>query len=466
MKKSVCLFPLLFFLLQQGLFSSEKVTQVEIILDASRSMRNRIGNERKIQMAKKALLGMMEDLRERKDIRKGLRIFGHRSKLCRNTVLEAGINTGNEKNIRDIVRRVKAVGNTPIAYSLIKASEDFDINQKGEKIILLITDGNETCGDNPCLVAEKLKMKGVISRIHIVGLGLSSDNLDKLQCIVKPFGGVVISVDEPEKLRENLLSLVGKESQSGHVRERTESKNLVVTGMDKNGKKLFLNVDVRQGDKKIVSQRGEIVSFSLEPGKYSLLVKSDEMKGEYTLDEIEVIRGKLTRKNLDFSKSLLIIRVRDILQNHVDTEIEISREDTGEIVKKIERVEVTVDNIRLSPGLYNIIVRDMETGYTARLRNIRINPGTNIRKLIFRRGRVEVSGKSKSGTVKYTAVYIYKAGTGSLIKKSTGTRNHMFILLPGRYDIRIKDWYGRGERLLKNVEIVDGKTVVKTAVID
>jgi hypothetical protein len=190
------------------------------------------------------------------------------------------------------------------------------------------------------------------------------------------------------------------------------------------------------------------------------------MNMRYRLDKIRILRGKVTKKNLDFSKSLLVIQVRDILKNHVDTEIEISRTDTGEIVKKIERVEVTVDNIRLSPGLYNIVIRDIETGYTVHLNNNRINPGTNTRKLLFKRGRVEVSGKSKSGNVKFTAVYIYKAGTGSLIKKSTGIRKHSFILLPGSYDIKVKDWYGRGEQLLKNVEVVDGKTVVKAALID
>jgi hypothetical protein len=299
-----------------------------------------------------------------------------------------------------------------------------------------------------------------------VGLGLSQYSLDKLNCIVKPFGGVVIRVDEPEKLKKTLLSLLGKGSQSEHIRKSEKPINLIVTGVDKSGKKRNIEVDVLQGDKKIASDRGENVSFALKIGEYSLLVKSDIITHGYRVDNVQVARGKITRKNLDFSKSLLVIQVRDILNNHIDTEIEISRADTGEIVKKIERVEVTVDNILLAPGNYTIVIRDIETGFTARLKNTRIAPGTNRRKLTFRRGQIDVLGKSSSGTVKFTAVYIYKAGTGSLIKKSTGIKNHRFLLLPGSYDIRVKDWYGKGEKLLKNIKVVDGKSVVETAVID
>jgi hypothetical protein len=65
---------------------------------------------------------------------------------------------------------------TPIGASLAKSADDFEV-RAGRELIVLITDGEETCGGDPAGEIEKLRKAGIGTRISIVGFALDEPQL-------------------------------------------------------------------------------------------------------------------------------------------------------------------------------------------------------------------------------------------------------------------------------------------------
>jgi Ca-activated chloride channel family protein len=81
--------------------------------------------------------------------------------------------------IKDITPR----GVTPITYSLLQAAHDFPSNAGYRNILILITDGVESCGGDPCQASIELQKKGVFLRPFIIGLGVPGGKA--LDCVGK-----------------------------------------------------------------------------------------------------------------------------------------------------------------------------------------------------------------------------------------------------------------------------------------
>ncbi|HEU5321877.1 MAG TPA: vWA domain-containing protein, partial [Methylomirabilota bacterium] len=69
------------------------------------------------------------------------------------------------------VRRIQALGTTPIAHSLRQVARDFG-GAAGEKIVILVTDGKEECGGSPAAAVAELVGQGLKVRVDVVGLAL------------------------------------------------------------------------------------------------------------------------------------------------------------------------------------------------------------------------------------------------------------------------------------------------------
>ena len=65
---------------------------------------------------------------------------------------------------------------TPIGASLDKAADDLK-SVTGEKLIVLVTDGEETCGGDPAAAIERLRKAGIGTRVSIVGFALDDEKL-------------------------------------------------------------------------------------------------------------------------------------------------------------------------------------------------------------------------------------------------------------------------------------------------
>lgn len=149
---------------------------VELILDASGSMLQKLGPTRRIDIAKQTLTRLTAAT-----IPAGtpfaLRVFGREVDSCQ-TDLDVPVGPLNAAAVgaRIAALNAKNGARTPIGASLAKSADDLRSVQ-GEKLIVLITDGEETCGGDPAAEIEKLRKAGIGTRISIVGFALDEPQL-------------------------------------------------------------------------------------------------------------------------------------------------------------------------------------------------------------------------------------------------------------------------------------------------
>ncbi|MEJ5349040.1 MAG: hypothetical protein WHS46_10185 [Desulfosoma sp.] len=70
------------------------------------------------------------------------------------------------------VQNLCAKGKTPIVDALTQAGELLAKNEN-DTTVVLVSDGLETCGGDPCQVAADLRARGLRLVIHVVGFDVN-----------------------------------------------------------------------------------------------------------------------------------------------------------------------------------------------------------------------------------------------------------------------------------------------------
>ena len=149
---------------------------IEIILDASGSMLQKLGGERRIDIAKRTLSNLVSAT-----IPAGtpfaFRVFGREVDSCQ-TDLDVPVAPLNAAAVQARIGALVAKNGakTPIGASLDMAAVDLK-GVTGEKLIVLVTDGEETCGGDPAAAIANLRKAGITTRVSIVGFALDDRNL-------------------------------------------------------------------------------------------------------------------------------------------------------------------------------------------------------------------------------------------------------------------------------------------------
>jgi hypothetical protein len=149
---------------------------VEIILDASGSMLQRIGKDRRIDIARQTLTKLVTAT-----IPAGtpfaFRVFGRMEDSCQ-TDLDVPLGPLNVQAVSAKIAGLepKNGAKTAIGASLDMVAADLRAVQ-GERLVILLTDGEETCGGDPAAAIEKLRKSGTAVRVNIVGLAIDDAKL-------------------------------------------------------------------------------------------------------------------------------------------------------------------------------------------------------------------------------------------------------------------------------------------------
>lgn len=149
---------------------------IEIILDASGSMLQKIGGQRRIDIAKQTLSKLTSS-----GIPAGtpfaLRVFGREVDSCQ-TDLDIPVSPLSAAAVAARIKALEAKNNarTPIGASLEKVSADL-ASIKGERLVVLLTDGEETCGGDPAAAIAALTKAGTTVRVNIVGFAIEDPKL-------------------------------------------------------------------------------------------------------------------------------------------------------------------------------------------------------------------------------------------------------------------------------------------------
>jgi hypothetical protein len=176
---------------------------VEVILDASGSMLQRLEGARRIDLARDALLGLTgETLPD--GVPFALRVFGHREADSCRTDLEIPLAPLDRSRVAATIRSVEAknLAKTPIADSLRAVARDL-AGASGPRLVVLVTDGEETCDGDPAAAIRELAAGGVEVRVNIVGFAIDELMLkEEFEGWARLGGGRYFDATDGEGLRQ------------------------------------------------------------------------------------------------------------------------------------------------------------------------------------------------------------------------------------------------------------------------
>ena len=180
-------------------------SQIELILDVSGSMKRQIEGRQMMDIAKDVMVQVIKGLPD--DARVALRFYGHRIREgrrgdCQDSELVFPFGRINKAAMIARVRALKALGTTPIAYTLRQVAKDFG-TAPGEKLVILVTDGKEECGGSPSAVVGEMVAKGIKVRLNIVGFALAEAAVRaEMERVAKITGGKFYDAQNAKALRQ------------------------------------------------------------------------------------------------------------------------------------------------------------------------------------------------------------------------------------------------------------------------
>ncbi|WP_225430118.1 vWA domain-containing protein [Deinococcus detaillensis] len=260
--------------LSVGLAQAQATTHVELILDASGSMFSRLPDgQSRINVAKDVLQSFIASLPDDPGLNVGLRIYGAQvasgAAACTDSALVLPMQGVSRAALQAQVAQTRPKGATPIAYSLQQAASDFP-KDSGKKLIVLVTDGQESCGGKLSGVLDKFKALGIDVDLRIIGIDLSDT-------AKKSFNGV--GTFENVQSGAQLASALGRATQQ--VVQPVQTLLPVTVNLTSGGQPLASGATIRfeaaLGGLKTDFQSGSgAYQASLAPGVYSAQVSSAE----------------------------------------------------------------------------------------------------------------------------------------------------------------------------------------------
>lgn len=281
-----------------------QTSRVLIVLDGSGSMKQKFQQQVKFELAGNILVSFIDSMeRTNPKVEFALRVFGHQypkaQNNCKDTKLEVPFTKKNSENIKQALKRINPQGQTPITYALEQSLNDFPKDTTAYNSIILITDGIETCGGNPCDLAELFQQKRIALKPFIVGLGIT-DSLKKFfNCLgtyydvndENEFGGVLNAVVKQAlnktTVQVNLLDAYGIPNET----------NVEMSFLDHYSHKTLFNFV------HTLDASGNPDTLRLDPkGRYDLVVHTfppvrkdniELLPGKHNMIALDVPQGKL-----------------------------------------------------------------------------------------------------------------------------------------------------------------------------
>jgi Ca-activated chloride channel family protein len=107
-----------------------------------------------------------------------------------------------------IIQSINPRGRTPLTESVRLAAEQLDYTQR-EAVVVLVTDGEETCNQDPCKTAETLKKEGPGLTVHVIGYRDDRETYFKARCMADATGGQYVSASTEDELIKALRKTLG-----------------------------------------------------------------------------------------------------------------------------------------------------------------------------------------------------------------------------------------------------------------
>lgn len=224
-----------------------------LVLDASGSMWAQLPEGRsRIEVARNVLGDFLATRDATRPL--GVVAYGHnRRGDCTDIETVAPIGVPDAPALATRLNRISPRGKTPLTDALRRAAAMIPPAAE-EADLVLITDGLETCGGDPCALAAELAASGIRMRAHVVGFGLTEGEVRQMACLPELTGGQLITAasgadladalgrtaerpaTEPAAPGQAALNLTIRASNAG----RPDSVRFIATGADGQARDLGL----------------------------------------------------------------------------------------------------------------------------------------------------------------------------------------------------------------------------------
>ncbi|MEL7274784.1 MAG: VWA domain-containing protein [Pseudomonadota bacterium] len=185
---------------------SGATNKIMLVFDSSGSMRKKVEGRSRMASAKQAVSQVMGTLDGNTEI--GLVAYGHRrGKDCSDMQVVAEPAVGQGAAVARAVENMRPLGETPIADAVRMAAEVAAYDELPATVVL-VTDGEESCGGDPCALADELEQKGQDFTAHVIGFGYGDGEVAGAACLAQKTGGQYIAAADASQLADALVQTV------------------------------------------------------------------------------------------------------------------------------------------------------------------------------------------------------------------------------------------------------------------
>ncbi len=212
--------------------SANAQTNIFVVLDGSNSMWGQVEGTAKIQTALGSLYKTIEAFPENSQA--GLIAYGHREeKNCEDVETLLPLTPVTKDSFVKATENFTPKGKTPIAASLEYAAKQFTQNDANNNIVL-ISDGIETCGGDPCAAIKRLRTEeGLNVDVHVIGFDVDNEAQAQLKCIAEAGNGKYITASNNQGLEdafEEVAETVAVREKKFVAKQKPESLKTIEIG--------------------------------------------------------------------------------------------------------------------------------------------------------------------------------------------------------------------------------------------
>lgn len=204
-----------FALTAGGTVLAEKIdsgckTDTMVVFDASGSMLLYTDGETRLAIARRALAEVLPELTASR--KTGLVTYGgvldrRPPARCGNIELRIAPKREAAPAILEILTQILPQGWTPATAAVEYAAEALGYREKSATIVL-VTDGEENCGGQPCATAQALRANARNLVVHVIGYFLGPQQAMQVACLATETGGLYVPAHTFDDLRQALRKVV------------------------------------------------------------------------------------------------------------------------------------------------------------------------------------------------------------------------------------------------------------------
>jgi Ca-activated chloride channel family protein len=118
------------------------------------------------------------------------------------------------QRIMHAVNALNPAGKTPLTEAVEQAADVLDVKRK-PGVVILLTDGEETCGGAPCTLGKTLQAESPMLTVHIIGFQMKNflwtgeQSILDVKCLAEETGGLYVTAENQAELVEAFERTLG-----------------------------------------------------------------------------------------------------------------------------------------------------------------------------------------------------------------------------------------------------------------